>query len=278
MQDLQNPSPRESARKGEQTFLVHVVERQSSHMQQRRVLDVNVPLRRQDRRCCGIAFHRGVDDRRRAAIAHVLGRHGGAEVDVRHDRVERECRLVAPHPCKGFLLAARFGRPVQKNAVPARITLAVPRRGRLLDGAGVPGRRVDLVGRARGWQSACGQGRRDDHVLDAGLPGGSFQKVQVGLDGAVDDGLIARIHVHVHGQVGDAVNTLDGLIEGTGATDVGDFEKFESGSEVRLHPRVGDDAAHGTAHAVAPLQENLDGDAGNIAVRFRNENLTPWWG
>lgn len=86
------------------------------------------------------------------------------------------------------------------------------------------------------------------------------------------DLMVSSIIDWLCGNVGDAINILQNTIEGIRSVNVGHLDKFEFGAEICLHPDIAGDRRNSTTYTVAALQENFNGDAGNIAL----VELTPW--
>ncbi len=74
--------------------------------------------------------------------------------------------------------------------------------------------------------------------------------------------------------MGNAIHAAEGRVEGIRGVDIGYLNQLEVETEVCLHPGIGDNRADGTTNTVASLEEDLDGDAGNIAISAGNEDET----
>ena len=116
-------------------------------MQQRRILRIDIPLGRKHLRAKRAAEPQHTHDARGAGEPGVLrGRHV-PDIQVRHDRVEGEMRVILLDPLEALLLGERLGRAVEGDELDVDVFLAILRQVvREAHGIVVPGGGVDVVG------------------------------------------------------------------------------------------------------------------------------------
>ena len=208
-------------------------------------------------------------------MALVGGVEAGAEVEVRHDRIEGESRLLLFHELPGLLFrqglagcvhGQRVLGPIGRlDAISLLHRLVVPRIGG--DPEGVVGLR----------NQGCSRRGREHEALDARLPCRGFQSVPRPRHGS-------RYHivgVGVHGEDGcgvdDGRDALDCLREGVWLCHVSYSHQFEVARAVLFVEQVADPgrllwASRGTADLVAVLEELVGDVRSNKARGARDEH------